>query len=187
SGSIQGFSLPGKEVRHSGWRTEPVTVGALVGLHSVEPIETGRLAGDIALGPVRFPTPAVRRIDSRGTPLFGAAVLEHFVVTIDGPRRLARFVPAAAESVISPEPVRGVGIGWRLLPEALEVATVLPGSPADRAGIRVGDRITERDGVPIAEAAGCGQALRDRERAEFTVRRGPEEFRVTLTRDVLLP
>ena len=63
-----------------------------------------------------------------------------------------------------------------------EVGKIVPGSPADRAGLRVGDRIVAVDGAPVADFPALvkivqpspGQALR------FTVARQGETIDVTI-------
>ena len=53
--------------------------------------------------------------------------------------------------VTAPEPRRGVGLSVELQPDALKVLSVEPYSPAARAGIKVGDRITSIGHAPVAE------------------------------------
>lgn len=65
------------------------------------------------------------------------------------------------------------------------VDRVRPGSPADRAGVRVGDLVTEVDGEPTASAPDLLRAMADRRRGERIdvriVRRGQERtLRATL-------
>jgi carboxyl-terminal processing protease len=84
---------------------------------------------------------------------------------------------------------QGVGLLLRRQGAAVFVARVAAGSPADRAGVRAGDRVLRVDGVPIAEGWGgtAGDSLpRDSTRtAPDTVRlellRGPIDEPVTTT------
>ncbi len=79
--------------------------------------------------------------------LIGAQVLSRFIVTLDFPSSRAWFEPFAG-----PEPVttwRSVGLVLdKPEPSRLEVIDVLPGTPAERAGIRRGDRIASFGGQP---------------------------------------
>jgi hypothetical protein len=52
---------------------------------------------------------------------------------------------------MAPEPRRGVGLSVELQPNALKVLKVEPYSPAARAGIKVGDRITSVGHAPVSE------------------------------------
>jgi carboxyl-terminal processing protease len=61
-----------------------------------------------------------------------------------GPEQLDEFVEATSGKF------EGVGLNVNEVPRGLRVATVFPGSPADRAGIRVGELITAVDGRSIA-------------------------------------
>ena len=69
--------------------------------------------------------------------------------------------------------------------EPPEIYSVEPGSPAERAGLKRGDRLIEIDGVPLVDEAGgrrfgavkAGQAVR------FVYRRGGERGAVSITAD----
>jgi hypothetical protein len=80
--------------------------------------------------------------------------------------------PLELTVALSGHPIR-LGITWRddeAEPDSVIVARVVPGSPADRAGLRVGERLYQVNGASIAGSADCGRRL-----AEIT---GPMEFEV---------
>jgi hypothetical protein len=54
-------------------------------------------------------------------------------------------------AIAAPEPRRGVGISVELQPDALKVLSVEPYSPAARAGIKKGDRITAIGHAKVSE------------------------------------
>jgi hypothetical protein len=54
-------------------------------------------------------------------------------------------------AVAAPEPRRGVGISVELQPDALKVLSVEPYSPASRAGLKKGDRITSIGHAKVSE------------------------------------
>ncbi len=80
-----------------------------------------------------------------------------------------------------------LGIRYVQRPRGAEVQEVLPGSPAEEAGLKVGDLIREVDGRPVSTARPLAELLsayRPGDRVTLTVEReGREmEIRVTLGR-----
>jgi S1-C subfamily serine protease len=70
--------------------------------------------------------------------------------------------------------------GW------IEVSEIAPGSPAEAAGLAVGDLIVELDGeaLPWREAAEVAKFLRSQEagtKLAFTLRRGVERLQLEIT------
>jgi len=103
----------------------------------------------------------------------------------------ARFVPPEqAHGLEFDSPVYG-GIGVRIGFEGAwpRIEEVFPGSPAERAGLAVGDLIIEIAGVDTAtlDQQGVIERLRGPPgtRVNITVRRGRSTFPVTLTRAVI--
>jgi len=113
-----------------------------------------------------------------------------FAVPIDVARQVA-------ERLIASGRMPWLGVGHRsLLPEEAEklnladsrgslVASLAPGGPADRAGLRAGDVIVQVGDHEVADAAALGSAIRSYDagtRVRVVVRRGGDEsaFNVTL-------
>jgi serine protease Do len=74
-------------------------------------------------------------------------------------------------------PVLGFVIG--MTRRGVSVAEVLPGSPAAKAGLRVGDKVVEIDGVPLGNREDLLVELarkRPGDRVEVVVRRGRRDF-----------
>ncbi|RPJ42150.1 MAG: M20/M25/M40 family metallo-hydrolase, partial [Candidatus Latescibacterota bacterium] len=68
--------------------------------------------------------------------------------------------------------------------EGVLIASVAPGSPADLAGIRAGDRVIALAGAAIADLRGYAEALRERKPGDavtIEVRRGGEALRFEAT------
>jgi membrane protease YdiL (CAAX protease family) len=89
---------------------------------------------------------------------------------------------AAAHTAPSPQRARiGVILTAVPPPDGVEVASVLAGSPGERAGLRVGDEITSLDGSPVRQndrfADGIAGGLPGEERT-LHVRRGAAELDV---------
>lgn len=80
----------------------------------------------------------------------------------------------------------GFGMHWAASDGALVLAGVWPGSPADRAGLRAGDRVLTLDGVPV-DAAHADAAIAGRPRVTIEVVRGSERVSATLERAYFLP
>ncbi|MDA8229429.1 MAG: S41 family peptidase [Desulfitobacterium hafniense] len=80
----------------------------------------------------------------------------------------------------------GIGIYMDIVPPGVKVTSVIKGSPAEEVGLKSGDVIITAAGQSLAgiSAEGAASILRGLEGSsiELTVRRGEEEFRVTVTR-----
>lgn len=77
-------------------------------------------------------------------------------------QRQGRGEPVSMSIPLAGQPVR-VGVTWReddAEPHAVEVTRVLPGTPADTAGLRPGDRIYEVAGDPIENGDSLRHLLR---------------------------
>jgi len=164
------------------WLSEPVFAGIATRMDKYVQRRAGRVRDRITIANLEFDQPIVRI--TRDTELLGVRVLKHFVLTFDIDNARVRFEPAGARPVrMGPE--RGTGALFRADPDGYyEIARVLPGTPAAAVGLKVGDRVVERDGIPIAER-GCRslEALEPRgENVRLGVARqaGVERFELAL-------
>jgi tetratricopeptide (TPR) repeat protein len=87
-------------------------------------------------------------------------------------------VPETLEQVLSPERK-----GPPDVPPQVRVVRVMRGSPAERAGLKVGDVITALNGKPVSKAAEVNNVIfaRPQARLRLTVSRGNQQQPVTLT------
>jgi hypothetical protein len=95
-------------------------------------------------------------------PLIGTDFLSEFKIVIDYPRDEILLVPTSASG--PPTNMFTIGLRPRISPEgAISVAGILEGSPADRAGIEVGDVIGSFGSVKLTPAnlIGLLDALRN--------------------------
>jgi S1-C subfamily serine protease len=116
--------------------------------------------------------------------LVGFDVLRHFVLTFDQKKKRVRMQP------VSKSPVRmkartGTGALLRPRENSLEVARIVPGSSAEDAGLKPGDKVTHVDGVPVNER-GCRDMRQRDDYVEYTFRRDSAEQTVRVERTVLL-
>lgn len=114
--------------------------------------------GAVQLAPVETAT--------RNAPptLIGAGVLDAYVVTLDYPAGVIWWEPRAAPAPRPPH--RGFAVMF--VDDAATVVQLYENSPADRAGLRLGDRVLALSGRSLAasdEAAQCAQARWLAERA----------------------
>ncbi|WP_261300153.1 aspartyl protease family protein [Sphingomonas alpina] len=103
----------------------------------------------VALGPVVVPRPiiglsAAKRgsfSDAAYGGNVGSGLLKRFVTTFDYARRTLYLKPLAR---IDPDTGRfdRAGMWLNARPDGLEIMDLLPGGPADQAGLRAGDRVT---------------------------------------------
>lgn len=135
--------------------------------------EVGRLDETIRVGGLVLRQPIVSL--TSGTETIGSQVLRYFVVSFDQENRRMRLHPVVSEPVRLPA-FRGSGAVLKPLPNALEVFRVLSGTPADKVGVQVGDRVTKIDGRPVY-GRGCRPDVVPRVDVErWTIVRSGETF-----------
>ena len=129
-----------------------------------------RVKDTVVIANLAFAEPIVSLTSD--TELMGVEVLKHFVLTFDAANERVRFEPRTEEPVrMAPE--RGTGAIFRAETNGhFEIAHVHDATPAARAGLRRGDRVVERDGMPVSER-GC-KRLDEPERtsSRLGIRRG---------------
>jgi len=116
----------------------------------------GRLARarSLRLGGIALAAPALRVLEDGERALatpglagnIGGAVLSRFLVTFDYARRTAWLAPNAR--IGAPFPVDRSGLRIHAHRAGFEVMAVMAGSPAEAAGLHVGDVIVDVDGTP---------------------------------------
>jgi hypothetical protein len=109
--------------------------------------EIGRLAQPVALGQYTFPSPVVDLADQLS--VVGANILRNFTVTFDQGRNQVTFFRETT-APIAMEPVRSSGLSVSKAAAYWRVVGVVPGSPADDAGVRSGDLITRINGESVS-------------------------------------
>jgi len=147
SGSDADFSLNpvGLEPRFAVPPRLGATIGTIIVGDQVQQI--GRLAEAIVIGDQVFEQPIVDLTDELST--VGSGMLRHFAVTFDQRRNQVTFYRPSREAIATPSR-RSPGVSFSKTPAYWKVAGVISGSPAETAGIRLGDLVTRINGEPVA-------------------------------------
>src|SRR5581483_8504069 len=101
----------------------------------------------LGLGAYSFKNPIVDQTDQLSS--IGGDVLRNFAVTFDQSRNQVTFHRDTKEPIVTP-PRRSPGLSFSKTPVYWKVAGVVPGSPADAAGIQVGNLVTRINGEPVS-------------------------------------
>jgi membrane-associated protease RseP (regulator of RpoE activity) len=149
TGSRYFLSLPASLESSLRFRAPPAVVGRLATLAGIAPLRAGRIDGTLMWGASRIADPVVG-LSAADFGNAGMAFLREFRVTFDFTNRLVRFERTGAEPIRCP-PVRSPGAGFLREEGVWAVAYLLDGGPAERAGLRVGDRVAAIDGRPVSD------------------------------------
>lgn len=136
------------------------TVGTLLGNRLQE---IGRLADPLIIGEFQLEKPIVDLTDQLSS--LGGDVLRNFSVTFDQLHNRVTFFRPNNQPIVTP-PRRSCGLAFDKGPTYWRVVSVVPGSPADEAGIMEGDLVTRVNGESIGKWP--------LQRFEPFVRRNPE-------------
>ncbi|MCB9838684.1 MAG: aspartyl protease family protein [Phycisphaeraceae bacterium] len=163
---------------------EPVVVGMGRSVSAAFDIRQATLDGAMRFGGVTIENPAIQSTPVAKQANIGAQLLSNFLVTFDQRSGLIRFTPGAAGApATAAAPKRRLGIMPAIRGDEVTLQAVLPGSAAEAAGLRVGDRITAVNGKPIAELgmAGLGREMAVRPTVVITVEREGRELTFSVT------
>jgi hypothetical protein len=165
--------------------TKPVPAGSTLALGGTQIRLLGRAAEDATLAGVTLRRPLIET--DAALNLIGTEVLKHFTLTLDARSGLARFEPQSPGPVEF-EPLLGIGIGAAPREGAIRITDVFKGSPAELAGLRVGDEVVALEGRPIAELI-CERArlFARTGPAVLTVRRDGAEIQAPVDVEVMVP
>ncbi|MBI5691658.1 MAG: aspartyl protease family protein [Verrucomicrobia bacterium] len=147
SGSDAAFSLNpvGTGSRFLAGPTPGAMVGTIAGEREQR---VGRLEGALAVGDQVFENPVVDLTDELSA--VGGGALRHFAVTFDQQRDQVTFFREGRGPIAVP-PLRSAGVSFTKTPAYWRVAAVVPGSPAQTAGIERGDLVIRINGEPMAK------------------------------------
>mgnify|MGYP000849489211 CR=1 FL=1 len=109
--------------------------------------QIGRLDGALEIGGFRVEKPVVDLTEDLSS--LGGGILQHFAVSFDQENGTVTFHRESTDP-IPPEPRRSSGLSFTKTPAYWRVAAVVPGSPADAAGVQAGDLVTRIDGELVS-------------------------------------
>lgn len=139
TGNDQALIVPPEQGRTLPF-VDPPSVGPLLStVTGTVRVEMGRIAGDLAIAGHRVQRPVISLMKC-SEAMIGAEILQHFRVSLDARRRRARFERDTEDPVTVASRVSD-GLGLRRAEGGWEVVDVIPGSPAERQQVRVGDAV----------------------------------------------
>ena len=156
-------------------------------------IEAGVPGVQLSTGPhadYHRPTDTADRIDGRGLTVVADAAHEAVSYLAERTEPLTATIAGAAGPAAAPatgEPRRaslGTMPDFAFAGPGVRVQEVMPGSPAEAAGVRAGDVVVALDGAPVADLRGYSAALKGHgpgDTVKVTVRRDGEEMVLTAT------
>ncbi len=174
SGSTGFVGLPLDAAKSLPLESAPAVVGRARTASGDYAVSEARLKGSVRVGTIEIENPKLRFVDLPQANL-GFDLLRSLVVTIDRKNARVRLVSNGKPLEPSERPRLGI-MTYGLKEGRLPVDSVAPGSPAEAAGVKVGDQILELNGRPVGEigAANIGLALQARPLAIVLLRDGAE-------------
>lgn len=134
----------------------------------------GRLADTLTIGNYAVRKPLVELTDELSA--IGGGLLQHFTVTFDQERSRVTFYRELPEPV-SFEAFRSVGISFNKTPAYWRVVGIVQKSPAENAGVQIGDLVTRINSEPIAkwDLRRYEQLVASADEITFSFLNGPRE------------
>ena len=128
---------------------QPPRPGATIGTFAGERMQaTGRLAPELRIGAYTIASPVADITDQLSS--LGSAILKNYRITFDQKNSNVTFYRAAAAPLVLGAQ-HSSGLGFTKTPAYWRVASVVPGSPAETAGVHAGDIVSRVNGEPVSE------------------------------------
>jgi hypothetical protein len=181
SGSMGRLAIPQSVAQKLKFKREPKVVGkAATGFNEFE-IREAPLDGVIQLGDQTLKDASLEIFDIFPRANIGGQFLRNYAVAIDLPNKRIRFSPSSQPA--QEQPKYRVGIMMRRDAGESLVDDVVPGSPAEKAGLKAGDRITRINGIPMEDVDQdrLGRLFGSPEPLRLTIVRGENTIELTVT------
>jgi hypothetical protein len=107
----------------------------------------GRIAKPLEIGAYALASPVTDLTEELSS--LGSGILKHFAVTFDQERSRVTFYRESLQP-IPPEVRRSSGLSFNKTPAYWRITSVVPGSPAETAGVQRGDLVTRINGEPVS-------------------------------------
>ncbi len=182
SGSMGRLSVPERFVPQLALREAPQVVGKARTLFNEFEIKEARADGNVRIGGHVLASPRLTFEGLLPYANIGEQVLRHFVLTFDQVHDRVRLTRSGS-GPLELEPRYRVGLLTRRQGDAVIVEDVVPEGPADRAGLRPGDRILRANGQPVSELdhAGMMRLFGRPQPVQLTVQRDQQELAIEVT------
>jgi len=184
TGSPHALVLPAKYADELPLASPPVEAGRARTVDREMVIRVAPVDGTLTLGRLTIGRPDISFMDLPGVGNVGFELLGRFAITIDRKNRRVRLDgPALGVGAPKAHPPRRYGIGLRGAGDGVpEVALVASGSPAEEAGVRVGDRVLRIGGTSVASLSSDDIAAAMRApHVTLTVQRGGETIEIAMS------
>ena len=160
TGSTGFLSLPTEYATRLPLTGEPIEVGRAHTVNNEYPVLASTLKGEVRVGGLKVENPVLNFLDTGGANV-GTDLLRHLVVTIDKGTQRVRLISDGRPILPSSRPRLGI-VSTVVQNGRIPVTRLTPGSPAEKAGVRVGDAVTKINGESVApmKAGDLALALR---------------------------
>jgi D-alanyl-D-alanine carboxypeptidase len=182
SGSMGWLMVPESVAEGLPLDSEPQVIGHARTSFNEFDIKAATLVGEVRVGRHTVHNPQLEFADIFPRANVGGQFLSLFAVTFDQKNNRVRFA-RQDEGCVARKPRYRVGVMLRPGPEGLIVDGTAPGSPAERAGIVAGDRLSRVNGIPVDELARdeMDRVFGTPEEITLVVERDGEDVEVRLT------
>ncbi len=171
SDAALNLNLSGLEVHFASPPRFAVLVSTLTGDHFQQ---VARLQEALHISEYELPGPMAYLTD--GLSSLGGELLKNFSLTFDQERNQVTFYRETRGPLSTPAK-RSTGLRFSKTPAYWRVASVVPDSPASKAGVQIGDLVSRINGEPITEwdLRRYEQLLAETREVTFSFLRGTEE------------
>jgi len=126
---------------------QPPRTGATIGTFAGDRMQQiGRLAPELRIGAYTIASPVADITDQLSS--IGSEVLKNYRITFDQKNSSVTFF-RATDAPLALGAQHSSGLGFTKTPAYWRVASVVPASPAEAAGVHVGDIVSRIDGEPV--------------------------------------
>ncbi len=174
--TVAGITIPEEIAKSLSFEDPLVQIGSAKSVSNVLTLKQGQMGSSFFIGDHEFSKPIVSTVDIDVPCNLGLNVLTQFEITIDQKNKRVQFL-RQKEGPISLRRPMTLGLGLGYSGDNLIVASVVPGSSAEKAGVKAGDQILDINGMSVAsiERAQLGSILKSGVMMKFKLKRIDED------------